>query len=428
MSVNPDKIFFSPEIASSIGLEEAIIFSVIENYSLGLNEKELIKKALDIHNQVLTLDTHADTPIRMIQPGFDLSERHDPNETGSKLDYPRMIEGGLDAVFFAAFVAQDIRDNDGNSRAKNLCLQMIDSIISSTKKNSDIVGLALNPEDAYSLEKEGKRAIYIGIENGYPIGNDISNVELYYNKGVRYITLVHSSNNDLADSATDSSGPEHNGLSEFGYEVVKEMNRLGIMVDVSHGNDSLFYDTISYSKAPIIASHSNARAVTNHNRNMSDEMLKLIAKNGGVVQLTMLSDYLYDVKPNTERDSAIAILQSKMKSITLMTREEQNQARKAFQEINLKYPSDLATLKHVGDHIDHIVKVAGIDHVGIGCDFDGGGGIDGVFDASEVMNITIELVRRGYNEEDIKKIWGGNLIRVFKEVQSVSKDFQNIEI
>ena len=392
------------------------------------NEKELIKKALDIHNQVLTLDTHADTPIRMIQPGFDLSERHDPNETGSKLDYPRMIEGGLDAVFFAAFVAQDIRDNDGNSRAKNLCLQMIDSIISSTKKNSDIVGLALNPEDAYSLEKEGKRAIYIGIENGYPLGNDISNVELYYNKGVRYITLVHSSNNDLADSATDPSGPEHNGLSEFGYEVVKEMNRLGIMVDVSHGNDSLFYDTISYSKAPIIASHSNARAVTNHNRNMSDEMLKLIAKNGGVVQLTMLSDYLYDVKPNTERDSAIAILQSKMKSITLMTREEQNQARKAFQEINLKYPSDLATLKHVGDHIDHIVKVAGIDHVGIGCDFDGGGGIDGVFDASEVMNITIELVRRGYNEEDIKKIWGGNLIRVFKEVQSVSKDLQNIEI
>ena len=392
------------------------------------NEKELIKKALDIHNQVLTLDTHADTPIRMIQPGFDLSERHDPNETGSKLDYPRMIEGGLDAVFFAAFVAQDMRDNDGNSRAKNLCIQMIDSIISSTKKNSDIVGLALNPEDAYSLEKEGKRAIYIGIENGYPLGNDISNVELYYNKGVRYITLVHSSNNDLADSATDPSGPEHNGLSEFGYEVVKEMNRLGIMVDVSHGNDSLFYDTISYSKAPIIASHSNARAVTNHNRNMSDEMLKLMAKNGGVVQLTMLSDYLRDAKPNTDRDSAIATLQSKMKSITLMTPEEQNQARKAFQEINLKYPSDLATLKHVGDHIDHIVKVAGIDHVGIGCDFDGGGGIDGVFDASEVMNITIELVRRGYNEEDIKKIWGGNLIRVFKEVQSVSKDLQNIEI
>ena len=392
------------------------------------DEKELIKKAMDIHNRVLTLDTHADTPIRMIQPGFDLSERHDPNETGSKLDYPRMIEGGLDAVFFAAFVAQDIRDNDGNSRAKNLCIQMIDSIISSTKRNSDVVGLALNPDDAYSLEKEGKRAIYVGIENGYPLGNDISNVELYFNKGVRYITLVHSSNNDLADSATDPNGPEHNGLSDFGFEVVKEMNRLGIMVDVSHGNDSLFFDAISHSKAPIIASHSNARAVTNHNRNMSDEMLKLIAKNGGVVQLTMLSDYLRDAKPNKERDSAIAVLQSKTKSISQMTKEEQNEARKAFQEISLKYPSSLATLKDVGDHIDHIVKVAGIDHVGIGCDFDGGGGIDGVFDASEVMNITVELVKRGYSEEDIKKIWGGNLIRVFKEVQSVSKDLQKIEI
>ena len=240
--------------------------------------------------------------------------------------------------------------------------------------------------------------------------------------------MVHSSNNDLADSATDPDGPEHNGLSEFGLEVVKEMNRLGIMVDVSHGNDSLFYDAISHSKAPIIATHSNARAVTNHNRNMSDEMLKLMAKNGGVVQLTMLSDYLRDAKPNTERDSAIAVLQSKMKSISQMTIEEQNEARKAFQDINLKYPSDSATLKHVGDHIDHIVKVAGIDHVGIGCDFDGGGGIDGVFDASEVMNITIELVKRDYSEEEIEKIWGGNLIRVFKEVQSVSKDLQNIEI
>lgn len=242
------------------------------------SEEELIQKALDIHHRVLTLDTHADTPLRMIQPGFDMSERHDPRESGSKVDYPRMVEGGLDAIFFAAFVAQDIRDDGGHDRAKNLCLQMIDSIVTSTKRNTDLVGLALNPEDAYSLEKAGKRAIYIGIENGYPVGNDLSNVELYFNKGVRYITLVHSSNNDLADSATDPNGPEHGGLSEFGSDVVEEMNRLGIMVDVSHGNDSLFYDAIALSKAPIIASHSNARVVTNHKRNMTDEMLKLMAK------------------------------------------------------------------------------------------------------------------------------------------------------
>ncbi|MBL30740.1 MAG: membrane dipeptidase [Flavobacteriaceae bacterium] len=406
----------------------SLIFSCINDISKINNEKVLIKKALDIHNRVLTLDTHADTPIRMIQPDFDLSERHDPYETGSKLDYPRMIEGGLDAVFFAAFVAQDIRDDDGHNRAKNLCLQMIDSVITSTKRNSDIVGLALNPEDAYSLEKEGKRAIYIGIENGYPIGNDLSNISLYYKKGVRYITLVHSSNNDLADSSTDSNGPEHEGLSDFGNEVVQEMNRLGIMVDVSHGSDSLFYETIKLSKAPIIASHSNARKVTNHERNMTDEMLKLMAKNGGVVQLTMLSNYLREVPPNIKKDSAIAALRSSMKPVAEMTEEEQKEARESIKKLNDKFPAPLANVKNVVDHIDHIVNVAGIDHVGIGCDFDGGGGIEGVFDASEIMNITIELVRRGYSEDQIEKIWGGNLIRVFKEVQAIAKKIQTEEV
>ena len=389
-------------------------------------EEQLVERALAIHDKVLTVDTHADTPLRMIEPGFDMAERHDPNETGSKVDYPRMKEGGLDAIFFAAFVAQDIRDDDGNTRAKTLCLQMIDSVIASTERNSDIVGLAMNPDDAYALEKEGKRAIYLGIENGYPIGNDINNVEEYFNKGVRYITLVHSSNNDLADSATDENGTEHGGISEFGSKVVSEMNRLGIMVDVSHGNDSVFYDAIKMSKAPIIASHSNARSVTEHKRNMTDEMLKLMAKNGGVVQLTMLADYLRTAPPNAARDSAMTAMRASItKPISEMTDEERAKLRKSFNELNDKYPSPPATVEHVADHIDHIVKVAGIDHVGIGCDFDGGGGIEGIFDASEVMNITIELVRRGYTEEQIEKIWGGNLMRVFEEVQAVAKTYQS---
>lgn len=383
-------------------------------------EEELIERALKIHKKVLTLDTHADTPLRMIQPGFDMAERHDPNETGSKVDYPRMKEGGLDAIFFAAFVAQDIRNEQGNDRAKALCLQMIDSIITSTERNSDIVGLALNPKDAYDLEKEGKRAIYIGIENGYPIGNDVSNVEEFYNKGVRYITLVHSSNNDIADSATDPNGSEHGGISDLGVEVINEMNRLGIMVDVSHGSDSLFYDAIKYSKAPIIASHSNARSVTNHRRNMSDEMLRLIAENGGVVQLTMLADYLRENPVNEERDNALSALREKANASRNLTDEQRAKLRKSLQKIYEKYPAPPATVTHVVDHIDHIIKIAGIDHVGIGCDFDGGGGIQGVFDASEVMNITIEMVKRGYSESNIEKIWGGNLIRVFEEVQELA--------
>ncbi len=387
-------------------------------------EEELVARALKIHDRVLTFDSHADTPLRMIEPGFDMAERHDPNETGSKVDYPRMKEGGLDAIFFAAFVAQDIRDDEGHSRAKALGLQMIDAVIESTEENSAIVGLALDPDDAYELENQGKRAIYIGIENGYPIGNDLSNVELYYDKGVRYITLVHSSNNDLADSATDSNGPEHGGISKFGQQVVEEMNRLGIMVDVSHGSDDVFFDAIEMSKAPIIASHSNARAVTDHERNMSNDMLRLMAENGGVVQLTMLDDYLRDAPENPELDAAVAELRANMKPVSEMTRQERAAMRQAFNDLNEKFRVPPATVKHVADHIDHIVKVAGIDHVGIGCDFDGGGGIEGVFDASEVMNITIELVRRGYTEEQIEKIWGGNLMRVFRKVQAVAATIQ----
>ena len=421
MSLKSKSIAFIPALllAACSSFPEPSLFGTQEE-----TEEELVARALDIHERVLTFDSHADTPLRMIEPGFDMAERHDPNETGSKVDYPRMKEGGLDAVFFAAFVAQDIRDDDGNSRAKALSLQMIDAVIASTQKNSDLVGLALNPDDAYELEKAGKRAIYIGIENGYPVGDDISNLELYFDKGVRYITLVHSTNNDLADSATDPKGAEHNGISQFGEQVVQEMNRLGMIVDVSHGSDEVFFDAIAMSKAPIIASHSNARAVTEHDRNMSDEMLKLMAENGGVVQLTMLADYLRDAPENPERDAAFAALRAEMGPFSEMTWDERRAYRQALNELNDAYPVPPATVKHAVDHIDHIVKVAGIDHVGIGCDFDGGGGIEGVFDASEVMNITIELVRRGYTEEQIEKIWGGNLIRVFREVQAVAAELQ----
>ena len=388
-------------------------------------EQELVARALEIHDRVLTLDTHADTPLRMIEPGFDMAVRHDPNATGSKVDYPRMKEGGLDAIFFAAFVAQDIRDDDGNSRAKALSLQMIDAVIESAEANANAVGVALNPADAYELEKAGKRAIYIGIENGYPIGDDLSNLELYFDKGVRYITLVHSTNNDLADSATDPKGSEHDGISPLGESVVVEMNRLGIMVDVSHGSEEVFYDAIAMSTAPIIASHSNARSVTDHKRNMSDEMLLLMAKNGGVVQLTMLSDYLRDAPDNPERAAALEALRADMKPAGEMTQEERAAMREAMNDINKRFPNPSATVEDVVDHIDHIVKVAGIDHVGVGCDFDGGGGIDGIFDASEVMNLTIELVRRGYTEAQIEKIWSGNLMRVFRDVQAVAKKMQS---
>ena len=252
-----------------------------------------------------------------------------------------------------------IRDSNGNERAKKLVIQMIDSVISSAEQNASLVGLALTPKDAYELEKEGKRAIYLAIENGYPIGDDLTNIELFYDMGVRYITLVHSSNNDIADSATDSSGAEHEGLSAFGEEVVKEMNRLGIMVDVSHASDDVFFDAIAVSEAPIIATHSNARAVTEHQRNMSDEMLRLMAENGGVAQLTLLSSYLRDEPVNLERSAALQELRSSMKNVSEMTPEERAEMRSAFNEINERFPTPSATVTDVVDHIDYMVKVAG---------------------------------------------------------------------
>ncbi|MEM6641172.1 MAG: dipeptidase [Pseudomonadota bacterium] len=416
--------YFLPGLITTVLLSGCVGQSTQKNPSSD-SETQLVVRALAIHDRVLTVDTHADTPLRLLEPGFDLAQRHDPKETGSKVDYPRMKDGGLDAIFFATFVAQGIRDTDNHSRAKALALQMIDAVRASIDANPETVGLALNPADAYVLEKAGKRAIYLGIENGYPVGNDVANVTEYYEKGVRYITLVHSDNNDLADSATDDNGAEHGGISPLGEAVVAEMNRLGIMVDVSHGSDEVFYDAIRASKAPIIASHSNARGLVDHRRNMTDDMLRAMAENGGVVQLTMLSDYLRPAPDNPERRAALDALAAKAKPAIEMTREERSAFSTARREITRRFPNPSATVADAIDHIDHIVAVAGIDHVGIGCDFDGGGGIDGVFDVSEVRNLTIEMVRRGYTEAQIRKIWGGNLMRVFREVQSVADRLQS---
>jgi membrane dipeptidase len=284
-------------------------------------------------------------------------------------------------------------------------------------KYSNLAELATSPSDAYLIQKSGKRAIYIGIENGYPVGTDIKNVEEFYKLGARYITLCHTKNNDICDSSTDKKGEEHGGLSDFGKKVVKEMNRLGMMVDVSHISDKSFYDVLKTSKTPIIASHSSARAVCNHPRNLDDEMLKALAKNGGVVQLCVLNSYIKEQDPDPKREEALKQLRIKYKNFENLSEEDRKKASSEWRQIYIDYPEELATVEEAVDHIDHMVKVAGIDHVGIGTDFDGGGGISGFFDISEAGNITYELVKRGYSEKEIEKIWGGNFMRVFKKVQ-----------
>ena len=377
----------------------------------------LSERADEIHRSILTLDSHTDTPLMLGREGFDIASRNDPDRRGGQVDYPRMKEGGLDAVFFAVFLGQGVRSPEGHATAKQRALQIFDQIHNAVDDNPGFAGLALTPDDAELLRGEGKIAVYIGLENGYPIGNDLSLVRKYYDLGARYITLSHSRNNDICDSSTDPEGPEHGGLSEFGKEVVREMNRLGMMVDVSHISDQAFYDVLDITVAPVIASHSNARAVCNHPRNLGDEMLLALKDNGGVIQVCVLSAYVKTPPPNPERDSARQAVRDRFNNFVDLTDDEMDKAREAWFKVNEEYPQKLATIADLVDHIDHIVNLIGIDYVGIGTDFDGGGSLEDCRDVSEIGNITLELVKRGYTREEIEKIWSGNFMRVFREAE-----------
>ncbi len=379
-------------------------------------KESLAQKAARIHHDVLTIDTHTDTPMNLISSDFNLAERHDAKISGSKVDLPRMKEGGLDAQFFAAFLSQGKRTNEGHANATKKAFEIITAIYKNVEASPELAQIATTPDDAYAIEKTGKRAIYIGLENGYAIGHDLSMVEKFRQMGVRYITLCHSSNNDICDSSTDKKGAEYNGLSSFGTEVVNEMNRTGMIIDVSHISDSSLYDVLRITKFPVIASHSCARAICDNPRNLTDEGLCAIAKNGGVVQMCILSDYVKTPDPNPLRDSARAVLRLKYNNFEGLTPEQERAGWDEWREVTKKFPQKLASVKNVVDHIDHIVKIAGIDHVGIGTDFDGGGAVSGCFDVSQMGNITLELVKRGYDEEQIRKIWAGNFMRVFRNV------------
>jgi membrane dipeptidase len=341
----------------------------------GCSDEARNKVADVIHDRVLTVDSHVDTPLYMKFTGFDPGIRHD--EPGSQVDFPRMKEGGLDAAFFAVFAVQEKLNPEGYEKARQTARETFAVIEASLAQYPE---LALTPDDAYRIAKAGRRAIFIGMENGYPIGTDLSLIQEYYGRGASYITLCHLSSNDICDSSTDPDDSEDNGLSAFGRQVVAEMNRIGMMVDISHASDKTVLDVLEASTAPVIASHSSARAVYDHLRNLSDELIKKIADRGGVVQATI--EYVRDHDPDD--------------------------------------PADLPAVAEFVDHIDHIVQVAGIDHAGIGTDFDGGELAD-CHDVSQMKNITLELKKRGYTAGQIEKIWGGNLMRVLREVQKAAE-------
>lgn len=381
------------------------------------DDSVLLKHALELHAKMVSIDTHTDTPLNFLRAGFDFSGENN-NAIMSKVDLKRMEAGKLDAAFFAVFIGQRECTPQKYAEVNRQALDIFKAIDDVISKYPARAAIAKNPDDAYRIKAEGKRAIYIGVENGYPIGEDLSQLKLFYDLGARYVTLCHTRNNQICDSSTDPDGYIHNGLSDFGKQVVATMNVLGMLIDVSHISDKSFYDVLELSKAPVFASHSCARAICNNPRNLDDSMLQAIAKKGGVVQMCILSDYVKETPRNPERDSAFRALRVKYNNFRDLTSEQDEQATAEWYELEHKYPRELATVSDAVNHIDHMVKVMGINHVGIGTDFDGGGGISGCEDVSQMYNITVELLRRGYSDSDIKKIWGENFLRVFRAAQS----------
>jgi membrane dipeptidase len=375
-------------------------------------------KAARIHEKVFTLDSHVDTPMRVFRTPSDLSVRHPHSEENAgELDFPRMKDGGLDAAFFAVYVAQDTCTDEGRLKAKKTAEEMIDLVLDWKTKYPSLVELADSPDDAGRIAGSGKRIAFIGMENGYPLGTDISLIRHFRDRGVRYITLCHVRNNDICDSSTDPNGKKWNGLSPFGREAVAEMNRLGMLIDLSHASDSTFFQVLRMSRAPVILSHSCCRALMDSPRNLTDSMLTALKENGGVIQVNLCSFYLIKTEPVPQRAAALDSIKKIYGEWSRITDPVKHEAYdRARNEINRRFPERKASVKDLADHIDHAVRVAGIGHVGIGSDFDGGAGLSDCEDVSRMGAITLELVRRGYSEKDIAGIWGGNFLRVWRKV------------
>ena len=397
------------------------------------SEDEIVEQARGIHERVLTIDTHDDIPFNFA------TEEVDPGVRGErKVDLPKMREGLLDVGYFVVFVGQTPRTPENYEKAKSDAMTKFDAIHRMTDEMyPDEIGFANTADEIESIHAAGKLVATIGIENGYVIGKDLSLVEKYHDLGARYMTLAHGGHNDIADSATpraDEPESEHDGLSEFGEEVVAEMNRVGMMVDVSHISKQAMLDAVVASRAPVVGSHSSMRAINDHPRNMDDEQLLALKDNGGVIQTVALGAFVKSPAP--ERQDAIATLREEMgiegRNVA-RSLAEQELSEDEYEARLTEYETRLAQIDEQWppvnvadfvDHIDHGVDLIGIDHIGISSDFDGGGGIVGWNDASETGNVTLELVRRGYSEEEIAKLWGGNLLRVLREAERIASEMQ----
>jgi membrane dipeptidase len=371
-----------------------------------------------LHENLIVLDTHFDTPANEANPSFDIRARNKV-EDGSQVDYPRMVEGGVDGGFFVVFTPQGANTKEGNIAARDHALLRTMVIHEMVAKNDDIFALATKADEAAAISQSGKRFVYISMENGSPVAGDLTLMKTFYDMGVRMISPVHFANNDLADSATDPKGPIHGGLSAQGKQFVAEANRLGMLLDASHASDLVLDQMLDLSKAPIILSHSGAKAIYNHPRNVPDELLRKLAAKGGVIQINAFSGYMKDMPDIPERRAALAELNKAYgpaRDIPADKRDAYRAARKAIED---KYPMPRANMDDLMKHILHAAQVAGKDHIGVSGDFDGGGGIEGFDDITYFPALTERLVAAGFTKEDLAKFWGGNALRVLKQADEL---------
>src|SRR2546427_1957167 len=394
-------------IALSIAIP-ALVFTQTGSCGAAVSEA-----ARQLHNRAIVVDSHDDTPQRMLfEKNFDIGVRH----ANGSIDIPRMREGGLDALFFSIWVPSDVTGPPAVKRS----LDLIDTVREAARMHPNDLVLATTAADIRRAAAEHKIAALMGMEGGHIIDDDLAVLRVYAALGVRYLTLTHFLNNNWADSSTDK--PAHNGLTAFGKDVVRELNRLGVIVDVSHVSDKTFYDVLEVTKAPVMASHSSSRAISNHPRNMTDDMMRALAKNGGVVMVNYAAAFLseeFRVASEKKSGNIVAAMAAMSKkcggneACTIMENE------RIEHEAMIKGALPKAMLDKIVEHIDHAVKVAGVDHVGLGSDFDGATMPIGMEDVSKLSKITDALLKKTYSEPDIEKILGGNILRVMEQVENL---------
>jgi len=377
---------------------------------------EVSARAKQLHERAIVVDTHDDTTQRLIfEKAFDIGAR---NKDGN-IDIPRMREGGLDAIFFSIWVTGDVTGPIAVKRA----LDQIDAVREAVRTHPDLV-LASTAADVRRAASNKKIAVLMGMEGGHMIDNDLGLLRIYAALGVRYLTLTHSLNTTWADSSGDK--PSHNGLTPFGRDVVRELNRLGIMVDISHVSDKTFFDALEVTKAPVIASHSSCRAISNAPRNMTDDMLRALSKNGGVVMINYNAGFLSEeFRAATRSPELSAGIEAAVKRCAGNEACSIREGERINQEAMIKGDLPRVTWEKIIEHIDHAVKIAGIDHVGLGSDFDGAVMPLGMEDVSKLPKITDALLKKGYPERDVQKILGGNILRVMEQVERIASSSGN---